>query len=274
MATIMDLFSDLPEPSDSQQNDDRLSYNSLKTSDKSEETKDDTKFNDEEHLRCGVEKRKLEDVEENISNNGLSRIKPSDIELQFMEFMMVMVEQELLGNVESIEKDIKKVLTEVFKKTDEEFLKEASKNKPVWKDGTTATVVLVINDTLFVASLGDSQAFLCREKQELNKCLPIHLTTVHNPSLYDERIRIQKAGGSVKDGRVMGVLEVSRSIGDGQYKKHGVSCIPDDKNIEGTDMKSCEDVKFETACSTLANEAVLRLSADNVTILLISLTEQ
>lgn len=73
----MDLFSDLPEPSDSQQNDDRLSSNSLKTSDKSEETKDDTKFNDEEHLRCGVEKRKLEDVEENISNNGLSRIKPS-----------------------------------------------------------------------------------------------------------------------------------------------------------------------------------------------------
>lgn len=224
---------------------------------------------------------------------------------------MAMVEQELLGDVESIEKDIKKVLIEVFKKTDEEFLKEASKNKPVWKDGTTATVVLVINDTLFVASLGDSQAFLCREKQELNKCLPIHLTTVHNPSLYDERIRIQKAGGSVKDGRVMGVLEVSRSIGDGQYKKHGVSCVPDvkkcrltsedryivlacdglwksftpeecikainkileDINIKGTDTKSCEDVKFETACSTLANEAVLRLSADNVTILLISLTE-
>lgn len=126
------------------------------------------------------------------------------------------------------------------------------------------------------------------------------------------RLIFVKPGIAIRDGRVMGVLEVSRSIGDGQYKKHGVSCIPDvkkcrltsedryivlacdglwksftpeecikainqileDKNIEGTDMKSCEDVKFETACSTLANEAVLRLSADNVTILLISLREQ
>lgn len=33
-------------------------------------------------------------------------------------------------------------------------------SKPVWKDGTTATVVLVINDTLFVASLGDSQVWI------------------------------------------------------------------------------------------------------------------
>ena len=33
---------------------------------------------------------------------------------------------------------------------------------------------------------------------------------------------------------MMGVLEVSRSIGDGPYKKHGVSCIPDIKRCQLT----------------------------------------
>lgn len=32
-----------------------------------------------------------------------------------------------------------------------------------------------------------------------------------------------------RDGRILGILEVSRSLGDGQYKKHGVTCIPDVK---------------------------------------------
>lgn len=35
-----------------------------------------------------------------------------------------------------------------------------------------------------------------------------------------------------REGRVMGVLEVSRSIGDGPFKKHGVSCIPDVKRCQ------------------------------------------
>ncbi|GIZ03453.1 hypothetical protein CEXT_103431 [Caerostris extrusa] len=47
----------------------------------------------------------------------------------------------------------------------------------------------------------------------------IPLSTDHSPQDYAERMRIQKVGGCVRDGRVMGVIEVSRSIGDGQYKK-------------------------------------------------------
>ena len=72
---------------------------------------------------------------------------------------------------------------------------------------------------------------------------------------YEERIRIQKAGGMVRsvttwylisihsqspnscssDGRVMGVIEVSRSIGDGRFKHCGVTCIPDVTKFEITD---------------------------------------
>ncbi|KAL7075104.1 hypothetical protein ACQ4LE_005467 [Meloidogyne hapla] len=49
--------------------------------------------------------------------------------------------------------------------------------------------------------------------------------------IFAERMRIQKAGGSVKDGRVMGILEVSRSIGDGQMKSYGVISKPDVKKL-------------------------------------------
>jgi len=37
-------------------------------------------------------------------------------------------------------------------------------SKPVWKDGTTAILVLVINETMYIANIGDSQVrtlFLC-----------------------------------------------------------------------------------------------------------------
>lgn len=48
-------------------------------------------------------------------------------------------------------------MTEVFKKTDEEFLKQATKTKPSWKDGTTAIVVLALQNILYIANLGDSK---------------------------------------------------------------------------------------------------------------------
>lgn len=209
----------------------------------------------------------------------------------------------------AVEKEIKKCLIEAFKKLDEDFLKEAARQKPSWKDGTTAVVVLVINNTLYIANLGDSKSMLCRYKEDEKKCVPVPLTTDHSPSVYAERMRIQKAGGHVRDGRVMGVLEVSRSIGDGPYKNHGVTCLPDikrcqltqndryimiacdglwtsfamdesiqfvnkvlqDDSIHKTDIRTAEEVRFDTACSRLANTAVLRLSGDNVTVLIVSI---
>ena len=38
-----------------------------------------------------------------------------------------------------------------------------------------------------------------------------------------------------REGRVMGVLEVSRSFGDGPYKNHGVTCLPDIKRCQLTE---------------------------------------
>ncbi|KAG8193677.1 hypothetical protein JTE90_024040 [Oedothorax gibbosus] len=206
--------------------------------------------------------------------------------------------------LQQIEKEIKRTITEAFKKTDEEFLKQATKTKPSWKDGTTAIVVLVLQNILYIANLGDSKAILCRYNKESGKHVAIPLSTDHSPQDYVERMRIQKSGGHVRDGRVMGVIEVSRSIGDGQYKALGITCIPDIKRCQLTDddvfiLLACDglwkvftsdevievvlnskkentsgsstEICYETACNRLVNEAIRKHSGDNVTVVIASI---
>lgn len=217
------------------------------------------------------------------------------------------------GETENLDKLVKKCLLDTFRQTDEDFLKKASSQKPAWKDGTTATCILVVNDMVYVANLGDSRAVLCRMEQEEKgsdkKCVTLALSKEHNPTIYEERMRIQRAGGTVRDGRVLGVLEVSRSIGDGQYKRCGVISTPDirrcqlssnnrfillacdglfkvfsaeeavkfvlsvleDGTVERKEGQMEEEAHYEAACQRLANEAVRRGCADNVTVILVSI---
>lgn len=216
-------------------------------------------------------------------------------------------------DVNNFPKEMKKMILHSFKQVDEEFLKEASIQKPVWKDGTTACCVFVMDDTVYIINLGDSKAILCRYNSEQKKNVSIVLSKDHNPTDYDERQRIQKAGGQVREGRIMGILEVSRSIGDGQYKRCGVINVPDIKRCQLTSndrflliacdglwkvyspdqaiefvlhvlqdnsvqvpegsTKTLEEVRFETACNRLASEAVRKGSADNVTVVLVSVSK-
>lgn len=213
------------------------------------------------------------------------------------------------GDAENLDKLLKKCLLDTFKQTDEDFLKKASSQKPAWKDGSTATCVLVVDDTVYAANLGDSRAVLCRTEDAAadgrRKTLTLALSKEHNPTIYEERMRIQRAGGTVRDGRVLGVLEVSRSIGDGQYKRCGVISTPDVRRCQLTAndrflLLACdglfkvfsadeavkfvlgvlqeqkerrveeEELRFEAACQQLASEAVRRGCADNVTVILVS----
>ncbi|XP_063349331.1 integrin-linked kinase-associated serine/threonine phosphatase 2C isoform X1 [Pelmatolapia mariae] len=216
------------------------------------------------------------------------------------------------GDAENADKLIKRCLLDTFKQTDEDFLKKASSQKPAWKDGSTATCVLVVDDMVYVANLGDSRAVMCRMEAAADgqrRSVTLALSKEHNPTIYEERMRIQRAGGTVRDGRVLGVLEVSRSIGDGQYKRCGVISTPDlrrcqltpnDRFIilacdglfkvfsadeavkfvlgvlqEGSKEKGAgqmeEERWFEAACQQLASEAVRRGCADNVTVILVSI---
>lgn len=212
---------------------------------------------------------------------------------------------------QSLTKSLKQTFTESYKAVDDGFLATAKQNKPVWKDGTTATTMIILNDIIYVANIGDSRAVVARQKED-GSFAPVCLTVDHNPMIHDERMRIQKAGATVKDGRINGVIEVSRSIGDLPFKLLGITCTPDLKkltlttndkfaiiacdglwksfsNVEAvtyaseqletakkTDIEqepneSREVAELRTVAEKLASEAVRRKCGDNVSVIIVKL---
>lgn len=80
--------------------------------------------------------------------------------------------------------------------------------------GCTAIVALIKGKQLYVANAGDSRCVLAEEGKA------IEMSHDHKPDLQVERSRILRAGGHVEDGRVMGNINLSRSIGDMEYKRN------------------------------------------------------
>jgi serine/threonine protein phosphatase PrpC len=67
-----------------------------------------------------------------------------------------------------------------------------------------------------VANAGDSRAVL--GKKSGSTVTGVELSMDHKPELPEEKRRIEKAGGFVEDNRVKGILNLSRSLGDLEYK--------------------------------------------------------
>lgn len=80
--------------------------------------------------------------------------------------------------------------------------------------GCTANVCLVTPETIYCANAGDSRALLFDGKSITE------LSQDHKPDLETEKKRITKAGGYVAEGRVNENLNLSRAIGDLEYKKN------------------------------------------------------
>ncbi|KAK3135388.1 hypothetical protein QOZ80_5BG0418300 [Eleusine coracana subsp. coracana] len=122
--------------------------------------------------------------------------------------------------------------------------------------GSTAVVAVVGATDIVVANAGDSRAVLSRGG------VPVPLSVDHKPDRPDELDRIQAAGGRVIywDGaRVLGVLAMSRAIGDG-YLKPFVTSEPEVTVTERTDNDEClilasdglwDVVTNETACQVV-----------------------
>ncbi|KAL3523855.1 hypothetical protein ACH5RR_016689 [Cinchona calisaya] len=86
--------------------------------------------------------------------------------------------------------------------------------------GSTAVVAVVTPDKIIISNCGDSRAVLCRNGSA------IPLSVDHKPDRPDELARIEEAGGRVIywDGaRVLGVLAMSRAIGDNYLKPYVIS---------------------------------------------------
>lgn len=119
--------------------------------------------------------------------------------------------------------------------------------------GSTAVVAVVTPDKIVVSNCGDSRAVLCRNG------VAIPLSVDHKPNRPDELNRIQEAGGRVIfwDGpRVLGVLAMSRAIGDNYLKPYVISDpevtvtdrSPDDECLILASDGLWDVVSNETAC--------------------------
>jgi serine/threonine protein phosphatase PrpC len=79
--------------------------------------------------------------------------------------------------------------------------------------GCTSCVCLVTPDTIYCSNSGDSRAILVSKSGKVTE-----LSHDHKPDDMGEMQRIKAAGGFVDDGRVQGIIAVSRAIGDWEYK--------------------------------------------------------
>lgn len=73
---------------------------------------------------------------------------------------------------------------------------------------------------LYVANIGDTRCVLSKSGQAERMSLD------HKGDNLDEIARIKSSGGIIMDGRVGGVLAVTRAFGDHSLKKAGLIAIP------------------------------------------------
>ncbi len=87
--------------------------------------------------------------------------------------------------------------------------------------GCTACSAIITPTEIIIGNAGDSRAVA--GKKPTSKGSPpfyqsVQMSIDHKPDLPEEKKRIMNAGGFVSDNRVKGNLNLSRSIGDLEYK--------------------------------------------------------
>lgn len=105
-------------------------------------------------------------------------------------------------------------------------------NLEIENDGSTAIIVLDIADYLIFCNLGDSRAIMFSNLSKTSNILTTDLifkTKDQKPTDSLENKRIKNSGGYVFNGRVNGVLAISRSFGD-FYSKNNKNNIYDPFN--------------------------------------------
>lgn len=144
--------------------------------------------------------------------------------------------------------------------------------------GTTATLAMHRDGTVYVAHVGDSRAVLGRRQG--GEIKSEDLTADHKPSLESERRRIQAAGGQIKrlegdiphrvflNGKTYPGLAMTRSIGDTVGATVGVTSTPDVKSLKVQPdwqfLLVCSDGIWEFITSQEAVDIVAKYSASDM----------
>ena len=130
---------------------------------------------------------------------------------------------------ENLEKTIKSNLTsgltEILKLSIENIDKNIEKIENSKNSGSTGTFIVVNNNYIYCANVGDSKGFYINENEA------IQLTEDHNCKNEKEVAMLKKKGVMIFKQRVFGSLSLTRSFGDMVYKVDGINCEPFIKKI-------------------------------------------
>jgi serine/threonine protein phosphatase PrpC len=124
---------------------------------------------------------------------------------------------------------------EILKRTTDRLQNYLSHYWFGFSEGSTLCATLILGNTVYTVNVGDSEAFYCLINETGNVLELESLNAIlHNPNEPTEAKRLTKGGydycqddyGGAINGDDGG-LRVSRSMGDGQFEKHGLVHLPD-----------------------------------------------
>ena len=123
----------------------------------------------------------------------------------------------------------------ILKASIESIDKEFEKFREAENCGSTGTIVVLDNNFIYCANVGDSKCFYINNKNNA-----FQLTEDHNCSNQKEREELKKKGIMIFQNRVFGSLSLTRTFGDTELKKDGIECNPYIKKI----LIDKEEVKY------------------------------
>jgi len=143
---------------------------------------------------------------------------------------------------ENFSEFLKKTINSKYNSRFTQILKESIENIDKYFDnseeakncGSTGTIVVVNNRNIYCANVGDSKCYYINESEA------IQITEDHNCNNKVEVDTLKNKGVAVFRGRVYGSLNLTRSFGDTEFKKDGITSTPYIKKI----FSDKNDVKF------------------------------
>lgn len=119
---------------------------------------------------------------------------------------------------------------------------EINKNNFISNEmGTTANIMLIKNNKIYIANVGDSLSIMYKNKKAYN------LNREHQIVIKEERDRVLKSGANIVGYRINGMLNLTRAIGDLIFKKNKEKKIHEQSVIsipEITVIEETEDIDF------------------------------
>ena len=131
--------------------------------------------------------------------------------------------------------------------------------------GTTANIMLIKNNIIYIANVGDSLSVMYKNKKAYN------LNREHQIIIETEKERVLKSGATIEGYRINGMLNLTRAIGDLRFKSNkkltrceqSVIALPDITRIDNIDdidfiIMGCDGiwdcVKRQLVCDFIEKE--------------------